>query len=166
MIDYSNEIFHAVATDLRSTYPGIKVVGEYVLSPALFPTVTIDEISNVPAHLDSAEQPKYAEVQYRVQVFCNGNGKRAKAREIYATVVARLCSLGLVGKDIPYFAVNVPNDTCLDCGYCDEFNDECPTCGSDHIQQLRRVTGYLTGNYTTAFNKGKQQEVQMRVKHN
>ena len=69
-------------------------------------------------------------------------------------------------KDIPYFAVNVPNDTCLDCGYCDEFNDECPTCGSDHIQQLRRVTGYLTGNYTTAFNKGKQQEVQMRVKHN
>ena len=24
-------------------------------------------------------------------------------------------------KDIPYFAVNVPNDTCLDCGYCDEF---------------------------------------------
>ena len=69
-------------------------------------------------------------------------------------------------KDIPYFAVNVPNDTCLDCGYCDEFNDHCPTCGSDHIQQLRRVTGYLTGNYTTAFNKGKQQEVQMRVKHN
>ena len=69
-------------------------------------------------------------------------------------------------KDIPYFAVNVPNDTCLDCGYCDEFNDKCPTCGSDHIQQLRRVTGYLTGNYTTAFNKGKQQEVQMRVKHN
>ena len=68
-------------------------------------------------------------------------------------------------KDIPYFAVNVPNDTCLDCGYCDEFNDKCPTCGSDHIQQLRRVTGYLTGNYTTAFNKGKQQEVKMRVKH-
>ena len=26
-------------------------------------------------------------------------------------------------KDIPYFAVNVPNDTCLECGYCDEFND-------------------------------------------
>ena len=69
-------------------------------------------------------------------------------------------------KDIPYFAVNVPNDTCLDCGYCDEFNNECPECHSNHIQQLRRVTGYLTGNYTTAFNKGKQQEVQMRVKHN
>ena len=69
-------------------------------------------------------------------------------------------------KDIPYFAINVPNDTCLSCGYCDEFNDHCPTCGSEDIQQLRRVTGYLTGNYKTAFNKGKQQETEMRVKHN
>lgn len=68
-------------------------------------------------------------------------------------------------KDIPYFAVNVPNDTCLDCGYCDEFNDKCPECGSTNIQQLRRVTGYLTGNYKTAFNYGKQKEVEARVKH-
>ena len=67
--------------------------------------------------------------------------------------------------DIPYFAVNVPNDTCLECGYCDEFNDHCPICGSTYIQRLRRVTGYLTGNYTTAFNLGKQQETEQRVKH-
>ena len=68
-------------------------------------------------------------------------------------------------KDIPYFAINVPNDTCLECGYCDEFNNKCPMCGSTHIQQLRRVTGYLTGNYTTAFNLGKQQEVRLRSKN-
>ena len=68
-------------------------------------------------------------------------------------------------KDIPYFAVNVPNDTCLECGYSDEFNNSCPMCGSQHIQQLRRVTGYLTGNYKDAFNLGKQQETEMRVKH-
>lgn len=67
-------------------------------------------------------------------------------------------------KDIPYFAVNVPNDTCLDCGFCDEFDNACPICGSNNIQQLRRVTGYLTGNYTTAFNLGKQQETNMRSK--
>lgn len=67
--------------------------------------------------------------------------------------------------DIPYFAVNVPNDTCLDCGYTGEFNDTCPQCGSHNIQQLRRVTGYLTGDYTTAFNKGKQAEVNDRIKH-
>lgn len=68
-------------------------------------------------------------------------------------------------KDIPYFAINVPSDTCLECGYTDEFNDACPVCGSEHIQQLRRVTGYLTGDYKTAFNKGKQQEADMRYKH-
>ena len=68
-------------------------------------------------------------------------------------------------KDIPYFAINVPNDTCLDCGYTDEFNDKCPMCGSEHIQQLRRVTGYLTGDYKTAFNLGKQQETEQRYKH-
>ena len=68
-------------------------------------------------------------------------------------------------KDIPYFAINVPNDTCLDCGYTDDMNDTCPMCGGHNIQRLRRVTGYLTGNYTTAFNKGKQQEVEMRFKH-
>ena len=68
-------------------------------------------------------------------------------------------------KDIPYFAINVPNDTCLDCGYCDEFDDECPMCGSQNIQQLRRVTGYLTGNYKTAFNAGKISETDQRIKH-
>ena len=68
-------------------------------------------------------------------------------------------------KDIPYFAINVPNDTCLTCGYTDELNDCCTECGGENIQRLRRVTGYLTGNYTTAFNKGKIQETNMRVKH-
>ena len=68
-------------------------------------------------------------------------------------------------KDIPYFAVNIQIDECLDCGHSGEFNDRCLECGSYNIQQLRRVTGYLTGNYKTAFNKGKQQEVEMRFKH-
>lgn len=68
--------------------------------------------------------------------------------------------------DVPYFAVNVPNDTCMNCGYCDEIGEECPECGGHEIRRLRRVTGYLTGHYTTAFNLGKQQEVELRVKHN
>ena len=69
--------------------------------------------------------------------------------------------------DIPYFAINVPADTCLECGFQGEveLDKVCPNCGSDHIQRLRRVTGYLTGDYLTAFNKGKIQETEMRVKH-
>ncbi len=67
--------------------------------------------------------------------------------------------------DIPYFAVNVPNDMCTNCGYTDEIGEACPVCGCTKIRRLRRVTGYLTGDYIEAFNEGKQQEVDFRVKH-
>ena len=66
--------------------------------------------------------------------------------------------------DIPYLAFNFPIDTCLDCGYQGEFNNTCPQCGGSNIQQLRRVTGYLTSDYRN-FNDGKQAEVEERVKH-
>lgn len=66
--------------------------------------------------------------------------------------------------DIPYFAINVPNDTCMDCGYCDEINGKCPMCGGTNIKRLRRVTGYLSTDYRN-FNTGKQEEVEMRTKH-
>ena len=68
-------------------------------------------------------------------------------------------------KDVPYFAINVPNDMCTNCGYTDDIANECPMCGCKEIRRLRRVTGYLTGDYKSAFNKGKQQEVEMRVSH-
>ena len=68
-------------------------------------------------------------------------------------------------KDIPYFAINVPCDQCSDCGFTDEISDTCPKCGSNNIKRLRRVTGYLTGDYKTAFNPGKIDEVEHRIKH-
>ena len=69
-------------------------------------------------------------------------------------------------KDIPYFAVNTPNDLCNDCGYQGELGETCPQCGGKNISRLRRVTGYLTGDFRTAFNYGKQKETEDRVKHN
>lgn len=68
-------------------------------------------------------------------------------------------------KDVPYFAINVPNDMCENCGYTGEINDVCPICGNDNIKRLRRVTGYLTGDFKSAFNYGKQRETEDRVKH-
>ena len=67
-------------------------------------------------------------------------------------------------KDIPYLGINLPNDHCEDCGYTDEINEICPKCQSKNIKKLRRVTGYLSNDYRQ-FNKGKQQEVELRVKH-
>lgn len=44
-------------------------------------------------------------------------------------------------KDVPYFAINVPNDMCTKCGYTDEIGNSCPMCGCTDIRRLRRVTG-------------------------
>ena len=96
MIDFSNEIFDAVAKDLRSAYKGIRVVGEYVATPTSFPCVTLDESSNISVFLDSGQKSKYAQVIYRVQVFSNRkSGKRAEAREIFSRVDEKLQSLNL-----------------------------------------------------------------------
>ena len=67
--------------------------------------------------------------------------------------------------DIPYLGLNFPLDTCEDCGYQGRIDNECPKCGSENISRLRRVCGYLTGDYKTAFNLGKQVEVEQRVIH-
>lgn len=99
MIDYSNEIFNAVATALRNSYDGIQVKGEYVSTPSRFPTVTVDETQNVPTHLDSGHTNKYARVTYRVQVFSNKEtGKRAEARKIYGKVDEVMQSMGFFAK--------------------------------------------------------------------
>ena len=98
MVDFSNEIFNTVATHLRSVYEGIQVVGEYVESPVRFPTVTLDEVQNLPVHLDSNVNNKYARVTYRTQVFVNGEGKRQRARKIYDSLDQTLMGLGLYAK--------------------------------------------------------------------
>lgn len=98
MIDHSNEIFNTVASDIRAKHDGVQVIGEYVETPAKFPTVTIDEIQNVPVHLDTAVRNKYARIVIRSQVFCNGEGKRQKAREIYNSLDSKLMDIGLFAK--------------------------------------------------------------------
>lgn len=90
-----------------------------------------------------------------------------------------------MAKDIPYFAINVPIDTCMKCGYQGVIEgDTCPNCGAKEfevetdpegnvikriltgfIERFRRVTGYLTGSFLQYFNEGKQKEVEDRYKH-
>lgn len=72
-------------------------------------------------------------------------------------------------EDIGYFSVNHPLDRCPACHYEGIIGSACPQCGGEEenipFQRLRRVTGYLTGNYTERFNSAKQAEVRDRVKH-
>ena len=98
MIDYLNEIFTTVAASVREAHAGVVVTGEYTRQPSQFPTVTLDEIQNVPVHLDSGTINKYARVVYRCQVFCNGTGKRQKARTIYDSLDRILMGVGMFAK--------------------------------------------------------------------
>ncbi|WFR64062.1 anaerobic ribonucleoside triphosphate reductase [Paenibacillus amylolyticus] len=74
-----------------------------------------------------------------------------------------------LAQDIGYFSINHPIDRCPACGYEGVIGDVCPNCEvhEDHVhfQRLRRVTGYLTGDYKVRFNAAKQAEVRDRVKH-
>lgn len=97
MIDYQNEIFTNVATDVRSNHPGTTVTGEYVRSPSKFPMVALDEIENVTVAnlVDSSNEEKYSGLGYRLQVFSNKNsGKKAEARAIFATADKVMLGMG------------------------------------------------------------------------
>ena len=103
MIDYQNEIFTSVATAVRSAHADTTVTGEYTRSPSKFPAVTVDEIENVtvPELVDSSNEEKYCGLTYRLQVFSNKTaGKKAEAREIFAT--ADIVMLGLGFQRITY----------------------------------------------------------------
>ena len=97
MIDFNSEVFTTVATAVRDNHAGATVSGEYTRQPSKFPTVTLDEISNVMvARLeDSSNEEKFAGVTYRLQVFSNKqSGKKAEARAIFATADAEMRRMG------------------------------------------------------------------------
>lgn len=97
MIDYCNEIFSAVATDVRKEHPGTNVSGEYTRKPSEFPCLTVDEIENitVPELVDSSDVENFSGVTYRLQTFSNRiRGKKAEARKIFATADRVMLALG------------------------------------------------------------------------
>ena len=68
--------------------------------------------------------------------------------------------------NIGYCSVNHNRNRCMHCGYEDaqqELN-VCPKCGSDNIDKLQRITGYLVGT-TERWNKAKLAELNDRIVH-
>lgn len=97
MIDFNNVVFTTVAKAVRDNHVGTTIIGEYTRKPSKFPTVTLDETQNVMVDRleDSSNEEKFAGVAYRLQVFSNKqNGKKAEAREIFATADAEMRRMG------------------------------------------------------------------------
>ena len=68
--------------------------------------------------------------------------------------------------DIGYCSVNHNRNRCMNCGYEDAQPklEVCPKCGSENIDKLQRITGYLVGT-TERWNKAKLAELNDRVVH-
>lgn len=68
--------------------------------------------------------------------------------------------------NIGYCSVNHNRNRCMDCGYEDasESLESCPKCGSERIDKLQRITGYLVGT-TDRWNNAKLAELNDRVVH-
>ena len=68
--------------------------------------------------------------------------------------------------NIGYCSVNHNRNRCMHCGYEDAQQElaVCPKCGSDSIDKLQRITGYLVGT-TERWNKAKLAELNDRVVH-
>ena len=68
--------------------------------------------------------------------------------------------------NIGYCSVNHNRNRCMNCGYEDAQDslDTCPKCGSDNIDKLQRITGYLVGT-TERWNKSKLAELNDRIIH-
>ena len=78
--------------------------------------------------------------------------------------------------NVPYYAVNVPSDLCLnkECGYDKEFSInedglfQCPACGNkdqENMVVIRRVSGYLGSPNNRPFPLGKYTEMTKRSKN-
>ena len=68
--------------------------------------------------------------------------------------------------NIGYGSVNHNRNRCMDCGYENAQAEmaECPHCGSNNIDRLQRITGYLVGT-TDRGNHAKLSELNDRVTH-
>ena len=68
--------------------------------------------------------------------------------------------------NIGYCSVNHNRNRCMACGYEDAQDNltVCPQCGSDDIDRLQRITGYLVGT-TERWNNAKLAELNDRVVH-
>lgn len=68
--------------------------------------------------------------------------------------------------NIGYCSINHTRNRCLDCGYEDaqKVLHVCPNCGSENIDTLQRITGYLVGT-TDRWNSAKLAELKDRKTH-
>ena len=97
MIDIENDIFNTVAMVVRTKYPDVYMVGEYVKTPPKFPCVSLVEMDNQSYQRteDSGSSENHVSVMYEVNIYSNKTiGKKAECKAIAATIDEQMLALG------------------------------------------------------------------------
>lgn len=101
MIDVENAVFNTVATNLRSafltTYPKMKVYGEYVEFPEDFPCVSLwctDNSAYYPALELNSTDERYVNVTFTTEVYTAGADRKAIAKRLADNADASFRDMG------------------------------------------------------------------------
>lgn len=66
-----------------------------------------------------------------------------------------------VKEKVPYLTFNIPNTVCNECGHITkQYTDHCPKCGSENVDYLTRVIGYL--KRVSKFSSARIEEAKKR----
>lgn len=100
MIDVENKVFNNVATALRTefltSYPNLKIYGEYVHLDEKFPCVIILETRNEVHEESSSLQRRenHADIEYSIAIYTNDKDKKQTAKKIAAKVDDIMSGMG------------------------------------------------------------------------
>ena len=100
MIDVENAVFNQIATTVRnsylSTYPKLKVYGEYVEYPESFPCIALWQTDNYTYRRSQDENTRehHANVLFSTEIYTTGQGKKALAKELAGFIDLQFQDMG------------------------------------------------------------------------
>lgn len=112
------------------------------------------------------EAPYHALTNAGHIAYCEVSGDLSKNTDAVYSIIRKMKEAG-----IGYGSINHSRDFCTCCGHQGIIEtDVCPKCNTQETDEnpfirMKRITGYLSGDYRRKFNKGKLAEVHDRVKH-
>ena len=98
MIDCENEVYTRVATELRTSFPGINITGEYLNTPSSFPHVSIIQSDNavIRDRLDSSSNETDS-CTFEINIYSNKSpGKKTECKAIARTIDSILFSMNFI----------------------------------------------------------------------
>lgn len=126
-----------------------------------------------PVWVESSPFEKWSFEEGFAYLSAGGNISYVETSNLANNIQALETLINYAYNKIPYFGINQPVDKCYECNFEGQFSVDkdgfhCPCCENRNersMSVIRRVSGYLSAPNSRAFNKGKQQEVSQRIKH-